>query len=401
MAMLLRASILVALALWLSARVSAQTGYEERMNRLERRLDEMEKKYQAELKARDEEIARLRAIVEKQEAQRRSQSATQSAPLIRWNPEERPTAQNRQPTTAPIDEIAAAKQAVLKDIPAREGPTTTVRLPASFNPNLAVIGDFRGNVSTRNENPARNRFDLGAVELDLRAAVDPRADAVVILPVVREVEDPLFFNPQDAEGDVETAIELEEAYLFLHDFGAPNLTARLGRYKLRFGRWNPLHRHDWPTVDNAFAVQSFLGPESLGDSGLSLSYVLPPALVGNQYVELIAEVIAGEGSEGAPLLNNDAFVDGPALNTHALWNRDLGRDWNIELGGSWLTGKHDSSGDHDVNLFGADVTLMRTDQTGRFNNHLFQSELFYAITDTSRAATPRSTSSSRISISTC
>lgn len=212
--------------------------------------------------------------------------------------------------------------------------------------------------------------------------MDPRADAVAVLPVSRDVEDPLFFNSSDTDAQVNTSIDIEEAYLFLHDFGVPNLTAKVGRYHLRFGRWNQLHSHDWPTVDNAFAVQSFLGPEALSDSGLSLSYVIPPKAIGNEYVELVTEIISGEGSSDNPVLNNDASVRSPALNTHLLWNHDITKEWNMELGGSWLTGKHDSDNSLAANVFGTDLTLIHTDPTGRFNNQLLQGELFYGNVDT-------------------
>jgi hypothetical protein len=347
------------------AQSTQPTTTDERLDRFERRLNEIEQKYQSELKARDQEIARLRDQLER----------SRQLPVA---------------TTSPADQIEKTRQDVLKDIEAREAPAPTFRLPASFNPDLAVISDFAGNASTLNENPARNRFDVREVELDLRAAVDPRADGVLILPIGRDVEDPLFFDPAHAEGGVDTSIEIEEAYLSLHDFGIPNLAAKLGRFHLRFGRQNLLHLHDLPTVDNNFVNQSFLGPESLNDAGLSLSYVVPPKLIGNQYVEAIVEVISGEGSDESPVLNNDAFVDGPALNTHLLWNHDVARDWNLELGGSWLVGKHNDGNRQNANLFGADVTLIHTDPSGRFNNTLLQAEGIYGIVDTSRADTQHS-----------
>jgi hypothetical protein len=182
---------------------------------------------------------------------------------------------------------------------------------------------------------------------------------------------------------VNTGIEIEEAYVFLHDFGVPNLTAKLGRYHLRFGRQNILHEHDWPTVDNNFVNQSFLGSEALSDSGLSLSYVIPPKLIGNQYVELIGEIISGEGDEENPVLNNTAAIDSPALNTHALWNHDIADNWNLEIGTSALFGKHDDQDSQQARLYGADVTLIHTDPTGGFNNQLFQSEFIHGDVDTS------------------
>jgi len=218
--------------------------------------------------------------------------------------------------------------------------------------------------------------------------VDPRADAVAILPISRDVNDPLFFRlPSGDPSGPDTNVDVEEAYLFLHDFGVPNLTAKVGRFHLRFGRQNILHSHDWPTSDNNFVNQSFLAPESLTDNGLSLSYVIPPGLIANQYVEAIVEVVSGEGSEDSPTLNNDARVDSPAVNAHLLWNHDVAKDWNLELGGSFLTGKHDNTGHDDVALYGTDVTLIHTDPTGRFNNQLFQAEAIYGNTDVSETDT--------------
>lgn len=334
-----------------------------RMDRLEQRLNDLEQKYQADLKARDEEIQRLRAQLATQPAA--SQPATDQGAISQ-------------------DEIDKTTQDMLKDIQSREPATPTLRIPASFNPNFAVVSDFLGSYSTDEANPARNRFDVREVELDLRAAVDPRADAVAIIPISRDVADPLFFNPAFADGSVDTSVDVEEAYLYLHDFGIPNLTAKIGRFHLRFGRQNLLHMHDWPTSDNNFVNQSFLGPESLNDSGASFSYIVPPNLIGGNYVEAVAEIVSGEGSSDNPVLNNDAFVNSPAVNTHLLWNHDVTRDWNLEVGGSYLLGHHNDDNHQWANLAGADLTLIHTDPTGRFNNQLVQAEAIYGDVDAGR-----------------
>jgi len=145
-----------------------------------------------------------------------------------------------------------------------------------------------------------------------------------------------------------------------------------------------LHKHDWPTSDNNFVNQSFLGNESLNDSGLSLSYVVPPKWVGDNYVEGILEVISGEGDTSNPVLNNNAFVSSPGVNTHLLWNHDIARDWNLEVGGSYLLGHHNNDSHQWANLAGTDVTLIHTDPTGRFNNQLLQGEAIYGNVDSAR-----------------
>jgi hypothetical protein len=321
-----------------------------RLDQFERRLNEIDRRHQAELKARDERIANL-------EQRLKQRPAT-------------PT-----PTAADVDRV---KDELFRDLESRDPVTQTKRTPVSFNPDIAVISDFLGTWSNDRANDALNRFDVREVELDIRAAVHPKADAVAILSFERDVENPVFpVAGESAEGP-DNAVAIEEAYLFLHDFGVPNLTAKVGRFHLRFGRQNVLHLHDLPTSDPPLVNQAFLAPEALVDSGLSLSYVIPPKLTFGQYVEAVLEIISGEGggSESASL-PGDLSVDSPAVNAHLLWNTDVGQNWNLELGGSYLWAKRSADNATDVNLFGLDATLIHRDPSGRFNNQLLQAELIY------------------------
>ncbi|MDB5297639.1 MAG: hypothetical protein JWO31_3622, partial [Phycisphaerales bacterium] len=364
-----------------------QTTQEDRLQRLEKRLEDLDRRHRKELAARDEEIRGLKARVGD------GASGPATAPAGQPAPAGPPDAAGRERDL--LGEIDAAGTAsgtpnaagaapdqtardVARDAAGRGGPLTLSRGPVSFNPDLAVVSDFLGSYSTNRDNGALNRLDVREVELDLRAAVDPRADAVAVLAFARDVDNPVFPTGERPEGP-DASVDVEEAYLFLHDFGVPNLTAKLGRFHVRFGRQNILHLHDLPTSDPSFVQQAFLAPEALGDSGLSLSYVVPPRLVGNQYVELVGEVLAGEGAgTESPTLRGDLSVDSPAFNTHVLWNTDLSKAWNLEVGASWLTGSQDADSAHRLNLYGGDVTLIRTDPTGRFFNQLFQAEVMYA-----------------------
>jgi hypothetical protein len=334
---------------------------DERIERLERRLDEVEQKHQQDLRARDEEIARLKAQLD-------------AAP------------QSRPSSTRP-DEIEQTRRQVLEDIKRRGEPGAGASAPrpaASFNPDITLVTDFLTSYSPDRGNDAYNRLDIREVELEIRAAVHPRADGVVILAFERDVENPVFpeLNGDEEEGGPESSASVEEAYLFLHDLGIPNLTAKVGRYHVRFGRQNMLHLHNLPTTDPPFVNQAFIAPETLVDSGVSLSYVIPPERIFGQYVELIGEVLAGEGGDSeSPTLGGNLSVDSPAFNGHVLWNTDLTRNLNVELGGSWLTGHADADNALDVNLFGIDATLMRRDPSGGFRNTLLQAEAMYAIVD--------------------
>jgi len=100
-------------------------------------------------------------------------------------------------------------------------------------------------------------------------------------------------------------------------------------------------------------------------------------------------VLLDNGEEG-PVVNNTALFHYPGVNTHALWNYDLGKDWNLELGSSFLASHRDNSIHESAFLYGADATLIHTDPKGGFNNQLFQTEAIYGDIDTSAYTTQHS-----------
>src|SRR5688572_27792823 len=223
-----------------------------------------------------------------------------------------------------------------------------------LNPQFQVIIDAVGSWSSDRENEAYNRFDVREVELQLRGTIHAKVDVFAVLAFERHVHNPVFPELEEEAEEVESDVNIEAAYGYFHDFGVENLSAKLGRFRLHFGRQNLLHLHELPTIDPPMVNQAFLAPESLADSGLSLNYVLPKRI--GQHIELTAEIVTGEGaSSESPTLNDDIEADSPAFNFHAMWNRDLARDVNLELGTSWLTAQGNSS----VNLYGFDATLTR------------------------------------------
>lgn len=346
----------------------AQETVDDRMERFEQRLDEIEQRHQEELRARDREIARLREQIRQQPP-----------------PATQPAAED-----ADDDEIEATRDEILRDIERRDRLLTLERTPASLNPDIAAIADFVGSYSPDAESDFYNRMDVREVELDLRAPVHPRADGVLILAFHRDVHSPVFgeiHEDEEHEGEeehehegIESRAGAEEAYLLVHDTGVRNLAVKLGRFHLRFGRQNLLHLHDLPAVEPALVNQAFLSPEALTDAGIGLSYVVPNPW--GQYVEAIVEVISGEGADSeSPTLAGSLEVDSPAINTHLLWNTDVNDAWNLELGASHLRGHADEDNALDVRLYGADVTLIHTDPTGGFRNQVFQFETIYGDID--------------------
>src|SRR5262245_44730470 len=81
---------------------NTSTTTDQRLDRLEKRLEELEQKYQQDIKTRDDEIVRLRA-----ELDRRPQPTT-------------------SPSAVAADDIEKTRQDILKDIESREPPPTTL-----------------------------------------------------------------------------------------------------------------------------------------------------------------------------------------------------------------------------------------------------------------------------------
>lgn len=346
---------------------------DERLRRLEQRLDELERQRQAD----QQEIARLRAQLDARAATTPATGPATAPALI--------------PAGATPEDIEAARRAVMRHAhgaPAHDDhnhePHGLDLLPGPLQ--MAITIDALGSFSPDRGNDAYNRFDVREVELDLRGRIERRADGVLILAVEREVENPLFPGDEEADEDFETRINIEEAYAHLHDFGVPGLTAKVGRFYLSFGRQNLLHPHERHTVDAPLVSQAFLSPEALADSGLSLSYTVPPAWIGGAAVELIAEIISGEGgSSESPVLAGDFAADSPAFNLHAAWQAALNDRWHLQVGGSFLAGHADEDNAHDTRVWGLDVTLSRNGSHGHHIDTLVQAELLYGGVDDQQA----------------
>jgi hypothetical protein len=264
-------------------------------------------------------------------------------------------------------------------------PDLTWALPAGtaggqgnlLNPAITVFLDFGFSLSTDDDDPALNRFNLRETEIDLRAAVTPWADGALVLAFPEETE-------TDSGGDTDVTIEfeIEEAFLNAHTlpFG---FALKGGKFRNAFGRNNLLHTHDLPQVDRPLAAQAFLGPEGLSTVGGSASWLVPNPW--DAYIEIVGELVNADGGEESPILGGPD-ADNPAALAHVRWFGDLG-DWtSLELGGSYLYGHTSSDGDFDANVFGADATIKWLDPSAPdLRSLLLQAEFFWAQADVESA----------------
>ena len=240
-----------------------------------------------------------------------------------------------------------------------------------LNPQITAFLDMGGSLSSDADNKARNRFNLREAEVDLRAAVTPRADGVLVIAIGEEIEDPF------GDVEVDTKFELEEGYLDVHTLPW-DLALRAGKFRSAFGRSNLLHTHDLPQVTRPLAVQAFLGPEGLATVGASLGWLVPNPW--DRYLELTAQVVNADGGAESPILGGPG-ADNPAVLSHLKFFQDIGETGSVELGTSFLYSQG-SGGRKDGYTLGADLTYMWRDPAKPdFRSLLLQGELFWSNSD--------------------
>jgi hypothetical protein len=237
-----------------------------------------------------------------------------------------------------------------------------------LNPDISFNGDFTFLGTNNRQLNKANRFSFREGEIGLQAPIDPyaRADAFITF----------------GEGE---SPEVEEAYATFLTLPY-NLQARVGKFRVSFGKNNLLHRHALSQTDRPLAEVANFGDEGLSGTGVGLSYLVPNPW--DQYLLLTGEVVNGlggelEGAQGVPL---DRPAPGRSLGDfvyvgHAQSFFDLNAGNNIELGGSILANEPRSG--TDTRVYGVDLTYRwrPLDQAG-YHQFLWRSEGYFTHLDT-------------------
>jgi hypothetical protein len=241
----------------------------------------------------------------------------------------------------------------------------------AFNPQITVFGSFLARIDDQpvylEDDPAAERIDdsmsLREAEVDLRAAIDPWADGVLILASEAEVP-----------GEFETGIE--EGYLTLKklplvDTAPAGLKLKAGRFRPAFGRFNKIHLHDLPSVDYPRSFATFLGDEGYIQDGVSGQFFLP-SISESSTLEGTLELLGG----GDLPLAEDARSSELAGLAHVGWFNELSQAQSLDLGASgWTEGS-------DRTLVGVDATWKwKPHATGQWRSLLVGGELFASDVD--------------------
>ncbi len=341
---------------------------------MRRRLDVLQQRLEATEAGRREDAARIRAL--EAEVERLKVSAPVAATGV--SPERRAvdTETREGPALAgEAVEPAGIPAETAERRPQDTSPGMVDRLNA-FNPRLTVIGngllrlDDR-KVFTEDDGSFErvdSRFRLREAELDLRAAIDPYADGLLIVAI-----------EQEPTGEFETSVE--EGYALVKH--APfleqpplGLQAKLGRFRTEFGRLNRLHTHDLPQSTRPLALKTFLGSEGYIADGASTRLLLPSVLDRESAWELTAQLVQG-GSVNVAEARND-----PNVLANLRWSRAFGDAHLADLAGIFDRGTTDEASDGHAYTYSLDwMYKWKPPRYGEWRSALLGGQLFYSDRD--------------------
>ena len=239
-----------------------------------------------------------------------------------------------------------------RDLENKINSATRSTAPIVFNPrttafiNFAARADSRKVMDETGENEISNRFFLRGIELDLRAPVDPYAEAVAIVSVENEAGKGFGIDAEEAYGLIKRLPLLDSAPL--------GMKMKIGRFRAPFGVNNRTHLHDMPWITRPIAVGKYLGTEhgdffegGFNPVGVDFDFFLPSPLPGSTF-EMNADVLTAgdlglsEGSAGRQ----------PAFLGHL----NLSTDWNNEHLLTVGASAYSERGLPSTQLYGVDLT---------------------------------------------
>ena len=283
-------------------------------------------------------------------------------------------AQQAAPAAKPTEE-PSLEELLNPEIPQEsESPRSAVTVGAqSFNPDVAVVGDFIANLGDRSRLLGLPRHDTlnRHIELAFSQRISPEAKAVVkwaygshahwvpageadhehahaegVATAVAADNDDHGDDNAAGEWHFHEGMELEEAYIQF-DRLFPRLMVRIGRERLPFMKYNLLDGHELPFSTRPIAVSRFFGPHGLIDDGIRLAYLLPTS----QYLSLELGVYNGRNDVAFAGRETNARTLMGRLHGYTSWNDDNDEiDWNL----GWLHG--DNRTHRSSNIYTADAT---------------------------------------------
>jgi len=243
-------------------------------------------------------------------------------------------------------------------------------LAGVVNPDISIVGQPFVGWTDDESDPARKRptLNLGEVEGVFDAYLNPYAHGTFILAI--------------ADG----GIEVEEGYFQLLRGLPGNLALKGGKYRLGFGKLNPMHPHAVPFAE-PFRVLGYLpGDESFNETAVQLSERIP--VPGDFSLTASVDWLQGDTfriereSSGDPSdpLETGPEADRPTEPRPGVLGRlsgfgQIGDRSGYELGISGTVGTNNVAARSRTQALGADAKLKLW--TGPFSYLVLQSEVLH------------------------
>jgi len=230
------------------------------------------------------------------------------------------------------------------------------RTGASANPDISVIGDFRGLYRSY----GTHHFDaiLNEAEFSFQSVIDPYARA------------DFFYSVSEDPVTGKFTSEIEEGYLTTLSLPA-HLQLKAGRFRQDLGRINAVHPHALPFIDMPDAYTNFFGEDGIIGDGLSLSWLLPNRAFFQELTLEATNVNAGNASFERSARDNYLYL----AHLKNFW--DLSANSTFEFGLTGIKGENLQKGITDIAAF--DLTYKW--KPVRFNTYqmfTFQNEFYYS-----------------------
>jgi len=203
-------------------------------------------------------------------------------------------------------------------------------LAGVVNPDISVIGQvlYKYHDDKSAGGARKPTLDLGETELVFESYLNPYAKGTFVFTVGDE------------------GLGTEEAYIDVIKGLPDGLGLRGGKYRLGFGKLNPVHPHAYPFIEAPRVMAAMLpGEDGFNDVGLRASYFLPFSW---------ASDISADALKGAVFHPDETE---PAAAWLAHWNNSLvvGEATPLDMGLSATQGTNNVQWGTKTSVYGADI----------------------------------------------
>jgi hypothetical protein len=251
-----------------------------------------------------------------------------------------------------LDRLEDTLDQRLRELENKIDAISRANAPIVFNPrttafiNVAARADDKTVYDSQGQTEIQNRPFLRTVELDLRAPVDPFAEAVAIISLEDEAGKGFGIDAEEAYGLIKRIPVLHTAPL--------GMKIKVGKFRAPLGVDNKLHMHDLPWTTRPLAVTKYLGTEhgeffesGFNPIGIDVDFFLPNPIPSST-LEMNLDLLRA-GDIGLSLGNSGKQ---PAYLAHLNWSRDWENVHLLTLGLS----AYREDGSPSTYLYGADIT---------------------------------------------